>query len=74
MSRLAWFSGVLFKSTLSVLAEAIEEWWDDFLNVWGLFDPEFRAQWVGEQRSRLDADEIAGTGGNFEAAGTGGQD
>lgn len=67
-------SGVLFLSTLHAMAEAVEQWWDDFLDVWGMFHPEFRKKYLAEQRESLDADQIVCGGGNFDAAGTGGQD
>lgn len=75
VNQLTWFSGVLFESTLNVLAAVVVQWWDDFLEVWGMFHPERRKAYLASLRETQDADQMAcGGGGSFDGAGTGGQD
>lgn len=65
-ATLRWF---LPTAAFAAHVEAIERWWDDFLTLWGLFDPVQRKQFVEAQRvEQLDADMIdRGSAGGYAA-------
>ena len=60
---------------LDVLADAIDDWWDSWIDLWGLFDPAQRRDYLAEVRDldERDAHLIGdGGGGNAFASDSGG--
>lgn len=75
LHRCPVLASVLPAASWAAVADAEDDWWDAWLDVWALFDPVFRRNYLAERKRdsyELNADQIEIRGGNSFASDTGG--